>query len=120
MQQLDTDVFSAVLYVFGTVISLIGTGFVIGVRLDTIIQYPTQQKLILSYTTTVLQAAEACTLILRPIFPVGCDMTKIQMFKPVRIVASIVFLASIGLVFVAAFVLHSDVRDIQICHPAND
>lgn len=32
------------------------------------------------------------------------------MFKPVRIVATIVFLASIGLVFVGAFVLHNDVR----------
>ncbi|KAL9715031.1 hypothetical protein Ac2012v2_001691 [Leucoagaricus gongylophorus] len=58
----------AVLYVFGTVISLIGTGFIIG--------FFKQLKL---------------------------------MFKPVRVVASIIFLASIGLVFVAAFVLHSDI-----------
>jgi hypothetical protein len=32
-----------------------------------------------------------------------------QMFKPVRVVASVVFLASIGLVFVGAFVLHNEV-----------
>jgi len=31
------------------------------------------------------------------------------MFKPVRVVASIVFLASIGLIFVGAFVLRNDV-----------
>ncbi|KIK06620.1 hypothetical protein K443DRAFT_129885 [Laccaria amethystina LaAM-08-1] len=35
------------------------------------------------------------------------------MFKPVRVVASIVFLASIGLVFVGAFVLKNEV------HPSN-
>jgi len=58
----------AVLYVFGTVISLIGTGFLIG--------FFKQLKL---------------------------------MFKPIRVVATIVFLASIGLVFVAAFVLHSEI-----------
>ncbi|KNZ75339.1 Vesicle transport protein SFT2B [Termitomyces sp. J132] len=33
----------------------------------------------------------------------------IGMFKPVRVVASIVFLASIGLVFVAAFVLGNEI-----------
>jgi hypothetical protein len=32
------------------------------------------------------------------------------MFKPVRVVATIVFLASIGLVLVGAFVLHNGVR----------
>lgn len=32
------------------------------------------------------------------------------MFKPVRIVATIVFLASIALVFVGAFVIKNDVR----------
>ena len=32
------------------------------------------------------------------------------MFKPVRIVATIVFLASIGLVFVGAFVIRNAVR----------
>jgi hypothetical protein len=32
------------------------------------------------------------------------------MFKPVRVVASIVFLASIALVFVGAFVIKNDVR----------
>lgn len=32
------------------------------------------------------------------------------MFKPVRVVATIVFLASIGLIFVSAFVIKSDVR----------
>jgi hypothetical protein len=58
----------AVLYAMGTVISLIGTGFLIG--------FTKQIKL---------------------------------MFKPVRVVATIVFLGSIGLVFVGAFVLHNEV-----------
>jgi len=58
----------AVLYAFGTVISLAGTGFLIG--------FWKQTKL---------------------------------MFKPVRIVASIVFLASIVLVFIGAFALNSDI-----------
>ena len=31
------------------------------------------------------------------------------MFKPVRIIATIVFLATIGLVFVGAFVIHNGV-----------
>ena len=31
------------------------------------------------------------------------------MFKPVRVVATIIFLASIGLIFVGAFVIRSDV-----------
>ncbi|KAF9049340.1 SFT2-domain-containing protein [Hymenopellis radicata] len=54
----------AVLYVMGTIVSLIGTGFLIGLKL---------------------------------------------MFKPVRVVATIVFLASIVLVLVGAFVLNSDI-----------
>jgi len=57
----------AVLYVLGTIVSLVGTGFLIG--------FFKQLKL---------------------------------MFKPVRIVATIVFLASIGLIFVGAFVLKND------------
>ncbi|KAJ3728753.1 SFT2-domain-containing protein [Lentinula raphanica] len=58
----------AILYALGTIVSLAGTGFLIG--------FGTQLKL---------------------------------MFKPVRIVATLVFLASIGLVFVGAFVIGSDV-----------
>jgi hypothetical protein len=58
----------AVLYAMGTIISLVGTGFLIG--------FYSQLKL---------------------------------MFKPVRVVATIVFLASIGLVFVGAFVLKNEV-----------
>ncbi|KAF8228944.1 SFT2-domain-containing protein [Tricholoma matsutake] len=58
----------AVLYIMGTIVSLVGTGFLIG--------FLKQLKL---------------------------------MFKPVRVVASIVFLASIGLVFVGAFVLRNEV-----------
>jgi len=58
----------SVLYILGTIISLVGTGFLIG--------FFKQVKL---------------------------------MFKPVRIVASIVFLASIGLVFVGAFVLKNGI-----------
>ncbi|KAI8998767.1 hypothetical protein BD414DRAFT_476036 [Trametes punicea] len=59
----------AFLYAIGTIISLIGTGFLIG--------FFKQLKL---------------------------------MFKPVRVVATIVFLGSIGLIFVGAFVIGSDVR----------
>jgi len=58
----------AVLYGMGTLISLAGTGFLIG--------FMKQMKL---------------------------------MFKPVRIVATIVFLASIALVFVGAFVIKNDI-----------
>lgn len=55
MQQLDADeVFSAVLYVFGTVISLIGTGFVIGVRLATVIQYLTAKTDSIVYNNSSL------------------------------------------------------------------
>jgi len=58
----------AILYALGTVVALVGTGFLIG--------FTKQIKL---------------------------------MFKPVRIVATIIFLACIGLVFVGAFVIKSDV-----------
>jgi len=58
----------AFLYGLGTIISLVGTGFLIG--------FFKQLKL---------------------------------MFKPVRVVASIVMLASIGLVFVGAFVLNNGI-----------
>jgi len=58
----------AILYALGTIVSLAGTGFLMG--------FGTQLKL---------------------------------MFKPVRIVATLVFLAMIGLVFVGAFVIRSDV-----------
>jgi len=58
----------AVLYTIGVLVSLAGTGFLIG--------FVTQIKM---------------------------------MFKPVRLVATIVFLGSIGLVFVGAFVLGNEV-----------
>jgi len=58
----------AILYVLGTIVALIGTGFLIG--------FFKQLKL---------------------------------MFKPIRVIATIVFLASIGLVFVGAFVLHNEI-----------
>ncbi|KAG2158136.1 SFT2-domain-containing protein [Suillus bovinus] len=58
----------AVLYTIGILVSLIGTGFVIG--------FASQIKL---------------------------------MFKPVRIIATVVFLGSVGLVFVGAFVLKNEV-----------
>jgi len=58
----------SVLYILGTIISLIGTGFLIG--------FFKQVKL---------------------------------MFKPVRVIASIVLIASIGLVFVGAFVLNNGI-----------
>jgi len=58
----------AVLYTIGILVSLVGTGFVIG--------FASQLKL---------------------------------MFKPVRLVATAVFLGSVGLVFVGAFVLGNEV-----------
>ncbi|KAH9484163.1 Vesicle transport protein SFT2B [Psilocybe cubensis] len=58
----------AILYVLGTIVSLIGTGFLIG--------FFKQAKL---------------------------------MFKPVRVIASIVLIASIGLVLVGAFVLNNGI-----------
>ncbi|KAH6918750.1 Got1/Sft2-like family-domain-containing protein [Coprinopsis sp. MPI-PUGE-AT-0042] len=58
----------AILFGLGTIISLVGTGFLIG--------FFKQLKL---------------------------------MFKPVRVVASIIFLASIGLIFVGAFVIRSEI-----------
>jgi len=58
----------AALYAIGTVISLVGTGFLIG--------FTKQIKM---------------------------------MFKPIRVVATIVFLASIVLIFVGAFVIGSDI-----------
>ncbi|KAF8509915.1 SFT2-domain-containing protein [Gautieria morchelliformis] len=58
----------ALLFTFGTIISVVGSGFVIG--------FFRQLKL---------------------------------MFKPVRVIATIVFLASIGLVFVGAFVIRNEV-----------
>ncbi|KAG2075981.1 SFT2-domain-containing protein [Suillus decipiens] len=58
----------AVLYTIGILVSLVGTGFVIG--------FASQIKL---------------------------------MFKPVRIIATAVFLGSVGLVFVGAFVLKNEV-----------
>ncbi|KAH9951295.1 SFT2-domain-containing protein [Amylocystis lapponica] len=58
----------AVLYAFGTVISLAGTGFLLGFWKQTTL-----------------------------------------MFKPVRIVATIVFIASIVLVFIGAFLIRSDI-----------
>ena len=63
----DLILFS-LLFGLGTVVSLIGTGFLIG--------FFKQLKL---------------------------------MFKPVRVVASIIFLASIGLIFVGAFVIKSSI-----------
>ena len=39
-----------------------------------------------------------------------CLINARQMFKPVRIIATIVFLGSIALVFVGAFVIKNDVR----------
>jgi len=61
---LGSTVSFALLYAFGTVISLIGTGFILG--------FATQLKL---------------------------------MFKPVRIIATIILLVAIGLIFVGAFVI---------------
>lgn len=41
----------------------------------------------------------------------------LQMFKPVRVVATILFLGSIGLIFVGAFVIKSDVSTYIHYHP---
>ncbi|CCA67192.1 hypothetical protein PIIN_01024 [Serendipita indica DSM 11827] len=56
----------ALMFTLGTIVSLIGTGFIVGF-------------------TKQLTA----------------------MFKPIRVVASIVFLGAIGMTFVAAFILHN-------------
>lgn len=46
------------------------------------------------------------------------DEFALQMFKPVRVVATILFLGSIGLIFVGAFVIKSDVSIRVHCpHP---
>jgi len=58
----------AVLYGIGTIISLIGTGFLLG--------FGSQIK---------------------------------SMFKPVRVIATVVFLASIAMIFVSAFVIKNDI-----------
>ncbi|KIO26128.1 hypothetical protein M407DRAFT_243837 [Tulasnella calospora MUT 4182] len=58
----------AILYAMGTIISLVGTGFLIG--------FGSQLK---------------------------------QMFKPVRVVATLVLIACIGLIFVGAFVIKNDI-----------
>lgn len=42
----------------------------------------------------------------------------LQMFKPVRVVATILFLGSIGLIFVGAFVIKSDVSTHVHWHPS--
>ena len=76
------------MYAVGTLISLAGTGFLIG--------FKTQLKLV-------------CEWLSIPLNPTPIEPHPRQMFKPVRIVATIVFLAMIGLIFVGAFVIKIDV-----------
>ncbi|KAF8136087.1 SFT2-domain-containing protein [Boletus edulis] len=77
----------AVLYTIGIIISLVGTGFLIG--------FGSQIKLVILY--------------LSPPHPPSSDPAGSKMFKPVRVLATIIFLASIGLVFVGAFVIKSEI-----------
>src|ERR1700722_10599701 len=95
---------STVLYAMGTIVALAGTGFVIGV----------------SWPASVISMAEPSLIICSQFFrqlklvrsisrhPTKLFDTYLQMFKPVRVVATIVFLISIVLIFVAAFVLRND------------
>ncbi|KAI9458036.1 SFT2-domain-containing protein [Russula earlei] len=78
----------AVLYALGTIVSLIGTGFLIGVRL--LVAFALSNMLSILHTQTK-QFAKQLKL----------------MFKPVRVVATIVVLAMIVMIFISAFVIHS-------------
>lgn len=88
-----------VLYTIGILVSLAGTGFLIGVS-------QTISPLLLSLiSTTVCKPTETGNSV-SPVLP---PLTSQKMFKPVRIIATVAFLASIALVFVGAFVIGSEV-----------
>jgi hypothetical protein len=91
-----------VLYSIGTVISLVGTGFVIGVRLAL---YIFLGNLSFLCSRTVLPPTQTRNAL----FVFKCitltSHSAIQMFKPVRIVATVLLVASIALVLVGAFAL---------------
>ncbi|KAF7978679.1 hypothetical protein HWV62_44925 [Athelia sp. TMB] len=77
-----------ILYGIGTIISLIGTGFLLGVS----------------------QGIASSVFQISNLFPTPQFASQIKsMFKPVRVVASVVFLASIAMIFVSAFVIKNDV-----------
>ena len=95
------------LYVLGTIISLVGTGFLIGVSDYRMVRCEVLTARCLQFLKQLkLVCGATCCLSHLP-----TQLTPLpQMFKPVRVLASIVFLASIALVLIAAFVLNSDVR----------
>ena len=95
---------SPVLYGLGTIISLAGTGFLIGVCITCILKKGGLADVFLSSSSN---KSNSCVSYLISIL---CQINTPQMFKPVRIIATIVFLGSIALVFVGAFVIKNDVR----------
>lgn len=102
---------SPVLYGLGTIISLAGTGFLIGVCITCVLK----KEVWLMSSCPVLQTNQTrvfCIII----SSILCLIIAPQMFKPVRIIATIVFLGSIALVFVGAFVIKNDVRIFFVSH----
>jgi hypothetical protein len=99
---------SAVLYTLGIVISLIGTGFLIGVRADHMHGLVFLTKPHSSFSRSSSRYAIS--------FPPPPWILHVhlpsQMFAPVRVVATIILIASMGLVFVGAFVLGNAVRNL--------
>lgn len=89
----------AVLYTVGIIVSLIGTGFLIGVC-----YHNTHVFASLTTFDPVCLATQAGTLFISLAMDFHVYLLS-QMFKPVRIVATIVLIVSMGLVFVGAFVL---------------
>lgn len=85
----------SVLYAVGTILSLVGTGFLVGfwkqVKMVSFDFLPFSCPSRLSFPSSPSPSLSTCT--------------AFQMFNPVRLIASIVFLGSIVLVFVGAFVV---------------
>jgi hypothetical protein len=51
-----------------------------------------------------------------PYHPIPIHVLSLQMFKPVRVIATIIFLSMIIMIFVSAFVLHSGTLSISKRH----
>jgi hypothetical protein len=86
-------------------VTIVGTGFLIGVS-GFLLSFFSCYSLVRN--DIVYDTNETCEFcFLGSGIRSGVDVG--QMFKPVRVVATIVFLASIGLVFVGAFVIRSEV-----------
>lgn len=95
---------STVLYTLGIVVSLIGTGFLIGVCF-----HHTHKLVSLTNRNSVFLSAQAGTPFTSLDIALHVHLPP-QMFAPVRIVATIILFVSMGLVFVGAFVLGNAVR----------